>query len=53
MYKIKFKNGSEKEFGSLCDADLRGADLRGADLRGTDLTGANLEGAAMIDTIKE
>ena len=55
MYKIKFKDGLEKEFKSLkganlCRADLRRADLYGADLvgailRGADLRGADLRGA--------
>ena len=43
-YKIKFKDGSVKEFKSLKGADLRYADLRGADLRGTNLKGTILEG---------
>jgi hypothetical protein len=48
--KIKFQDGTEKEFADLHDADLRGADLRfadlhGADLRGADLSVANLSGA--------
>ena len=43
--KIKFKDGSEKEFADLRGADLRGADLRGADLGGADLRGADLRGA--------
>lgn len=34
MYKIKYKDGSVKEFDSLAGADLCGADLPGADLRG-------------------
>ena len=41
-YKIKFKDGSVKEFGSLCGEDLVGADLHCADLRGAKLSGANL-----------
>ena len=36
MYKIKFENGTEKEFESLKGTDLRGAHLEGADLRGAD-----------------
>jgi len=57
-YKIKFKDGSEKEFKTLRYADLsyanlrganlRGANLRGADLRGADLRGANLNGVRGI-----
>lgn len=53
--KIKFLDGSEKEFANLRvanlrdanlrDADLRDADLRDADLTGADLTRANLRGA--------
>ena len=57
--KIKFLDGTEKEFANLCganlyDADLygalyganlRGANLYDADLRGEDLGGANLIGA--------
>ena len=53
--KIRFKDGTEKEFKSLIDADLYGADLKGAylksanlygaDLRGADLRGADLRGA--------
>ncbi len=43
--KIKFLDGSEKEFATLRVANLRGADLRGADLRGADLRVANLAGA--------
>ena len=54
MYKIKFLDGTEKEFDTLTGANLWGADLsetdlvranlRGADLRGANLRGANLEG---------
>jgi uncharacterized protein YjbI with pentapeptide repeats len=40
--KIKFKDGSEKEFADLCGADLRDADLRDADLRDANLRDANL-----------
>ena len=47
-YKIKFKDGSVKEFGSLCWEDLVGADLHCADLRGAKLTRANLQGAVLI-----
>ena len=43
--KIKFLDGSEKEFATLRIADLRGADLHDADLRGADLRGANLHDA--------
>ena len=60
--KIKFLDGTEKEFESLKDADLRyadlqyadlqyvnlqGADLQGADLQGADLRGADLRGACL------
>jgi Family of unknown function (DUF5758)/Pentapeptide repeats (8 copies) len=43
--KIKFLDGTEKEFTTLAGADLYGADLYGADLRGADLSGADLRGA--------
>ena len=48
--RIKFLNGTEKDFESLRGADLSGAnlrraDLRGADLRYADLRLANLHGA--------
>ena len=42
MVKIKFLDGSEKEFETLVGADLRGADLEGADLEGAYLQGAVL-----------
>ena len=45
MHKIKFLDGTEKEFQNLRGADLRGADLWSANLWGADLRGANLEGA--------
>lgn len=55
VYKIKYGDGTEKEFeclvgADLSEADLSEADLSGADLRGvilswTDLRGANLRGA--------
>jgi hypothetical protein len=44
-WTIYYKDGSKKEFESLCGADLRDADLRDADLRGANLCGANLCGA--------
>jgi len=48
MYKIKFRDGTEKEFESLAGADLSNADLSYAnfeciDLRDADLRYANLE----------
>ena len=58
--KVKFKDGTKKDFTDLSDANMRGADLCGADLRyanlsysdlrdanmrGADLCGANLRGA--------
>ena len=43
--KIKFLDGTEREFESLVDADLRGANLSGANLYGADLHSANLRGA--------
>ncbi len=61
MRKIEFLDGTEREFGVLIKADLRGADLygaylygtklRGADLRGADLRGANLHGANLCEAI--
>jgi hypothetical protein len=50
MYKIKFLEGSEKEYETLQGANLEGANLEGADLtcadlRGADLTRAYLKGA--------
>jgi len=45
MYKIKFLDGTEKEFDSLVEVNLGGADLRGADLWGVNLGGANLKEA--------
>ena len=41
-YKIKFKDGTVKEFESLEGTDLKGADLRGANLIGADLREAKL-----------
>lgn len=35
MYRIKFKDGSEKEYETLVNAYLRNANLRGADLENT------------------
>ena len=49
MYKIKFKNGTEKKFESLIDADLYGADLKGAYLKSANLYGADLRGADLSD----
>ena len=43
--KIKFLDGTEKEFDILYSRDLWGADLRGADLSGADLSLSNLSGA--------
>ncbi len=43
--KIKFLDGTEKDFADLGGAYLRAADLRGADLGGADLRNANLRGA--------
>ena len=53
MHKIKFLDGTEKEFDSLVGANLYGADLKGADLyganlKGADLVGADLEGADLV-----
>ena len=45
MYKIKFGDGTEKEFESLAGADLRDADLYHADLRYANLKDADLSGA--------
>ena len=42
MYKIKFKDGTTKEFKSLREANLRGACLEGASLEGANLSGAYL-----------
>ena len=42
MYKIKFKDGTEKEFESLQRADLRFSDLRNAYLRSSDLRHSDL-----------
>jgi uncharacterized protein YjbI with pentapeptide repeats len=44
-YKIKFLDGSTKEFYSLVGANLSGADLFGTNLSGANLFGANLIGA--------
>ena len=43
--KIKFKDGTEKEFAYLYYANLRYADLRYADLRSANLDDADLRGA--------
>ena len=53
--KIKFLDGSEREFETLRGADLRDANLRDAgltraNLRDADLTGANLAFANLRDT---
>jgi hypothetical protein len=45
IMKVRFKDGTEKEFSVLRGANLRGADLSDADLRGANLRGANLRGA--------
>ena len=42
MLKIKFKDGTTKEFESLKGADLRGADLEEACLEGADLRKATV-----------
>jgi Pentapeptide repeats (8 copies) len=43
MIKIKFLDGSEKEFKTLQYADLQDANLRSANLEGANLEGANLQ----------
>jgi len=43
--KIKFLDGTEKNFESLCRADLSSADLSSADLRSADLSSADLRSA--------
>ena len=43
--KISFKDGSEKDFANLRNANLRNADLRNANLRNADLRYANLRAA--------
>ena len=48
-YKIKFLDGTEREFDTLAWADLYDANLYGANLVGADLTGANLVGAILLD----
>ena len=48
MHKIKFLDGTEKEFDSLVGANLYGADLKGADLYGANLKGADLRGADLV-----
>ena len=40
--KIKFKDGTKKDFTNLYGANLRDADLSGADLSDADLSGADL-----------
>jgi hypothetical protein len=45
VMKIKFLDGSEKEFADLAGANLTDADLRDADLRDANLRVANLRGA--------
>ncbi len=42
MYRIKFLDGTEKEFNTLVAANLREADLREANLRGAYLHWAYL-----------
>ena len=53
MYKIKFLDGTTKEFKTLGGANLAGADLErasliGANLEGVDLGGASLERANLV-----
>jgi hypothetical protein len=43
--KIKFFDGTEKEFTNLQSANLQGANLRSANLRSANLQSANLQGA--------
>jgi uncharacterized protein YjbI with pentapeptide repeats len=45
MYRIKFLDGTEKEFNTLVAANLQEADLRGADLREANLRWAYLHWA--------
>jgi len=49
--KIKFLDGSEKEFENLRGADLRFANLQYVNLRGADLRGANLRDAVLRDAV--
>ena len=54
MYKIKFRDGTEREFESLAGADLSNANLSYANLEdvnldGADLCDANLYGANLED----
>ena len=44
MGKIKFLDGTEKEFETLVGANIEGTNLRWANLEGVDLRWANLEG---------
>ena len=44
MFKVKFLDGAEREFGTLKEANLKGAYLKGAYLKEANLRGANLEG---------
>lgn len=48
-YKIKYLDGTEKEFETLRGADLYRANLYRADLYGADLRGANLYGADLYE----
>jgi len=48
IMKIRFKDGTEKEFANLIDAHLSGADLSDADLSDADLSDANLSDAHLI-----
>jgi hypothetical protein len=47
--KIRFRNGTEKEFMDLSGADLRNADLSSADLSDANLRDANLSSADLRD----
>ena len=49
MYKIKFRDGTEKEFESLEGADLSYANLRDANLSNANLCRADLYGANLED----
>ena len=46
--KVKFLDGTEREFETLEDANLKGAYLKGAYLEGANLKGAYLEGAYLV-----
>ena len=49
MYKVKFLDGTVKEFKTLVSANLSYADLSGANLRGANLLGANLSSVNLRD----